>query len=124
AVFVPGALSPMTGLLLVVEEDKVTDAPMSIEDAMKLVFSGGLVVPTTKKRERVESGEPEIAPAKSDDRTVDHLTRDVPLNLPRAEDFDFGDPDILASTTEIEAGALSGSGRRGWASVLPWRRRS
>ena len=124
AVFVPGALSPMTGLLLVVEADKVTDAPMSIEDAMKLVFSGGLVVPTTKKRERVESGEAEVAPLKSEASTADHLTRDVPLNLPRAEDFDFGDPDILASTTEIEAGAISGSSRRGWTSVLPWRRRS
>lgn len=124
AVFVPGALSPMTGLLLVVEADKVTDAPMSIEDAMKLVFSGGLVVPTTKKRERIDSGEPETTPTKTDASTAESLARDVPLNLPRAEDFDFGDPDILASTTEIEAGAFSGGERRGWTSVLPWRRRS
>lgn len=44
-VFIPGALSPMTGLLLVVEKERLMDAPMTMEEAMKMIFSGGLVGP-------------------------------------------------------------------------------
>ena len=47
SVFVPTAPNPMSGLLLIVDSEKVTDAPLSVEDAMKLIFSGGLVVPET-----------------------------------------------------------------------------
>jgi len=124
SVFIPGALSPMTGLLLVIEEDKVTDAPISIEDAMKLIFSGGLVVPGERKHVRTADNpaqEPELA----GELTEIHLTKDIPPNLPRAEDFDFGDPDILASSADIGGSLLSSAGRR--ARVLgmpmPWRRR-
>ena len=46
-VFIPGALSPMTGLLLAVELERVTDAPITMEEAMKMIVSGGLVVPQT-----------------------------------------------------------------------------
>jgi uncharacterized membrane protein len=125
AVFVPGALSPMTGLLLVVEEDKVTDAPMSIEDAMKLVFSGGLVVPASRPRPKTEQSEAlaAAAAAEAEKITSEARAKDLPPNLPRAEDFDFGDPDILASAAEIDHRTLVGAGRKGWTSVLPWRRR-
>lgn len=44
-VFLPGALSPMTGLLIVTETAKLVDAPLSIEEAMKMIFSGGLIGP-------------------------------------------------------------------------------
>jgi uncharacterized membrane protein len=44
-VFIPGALSPMTGLLIVTETSKLIDAPLSIEEAMKMIFSGGLIGP-------------------------------------------------------------------------------
>lgn len=44
-VFLPGALSPMTGLLIVAESDTLVDAPLSLEEAMKIVFSGGLIGP-------------------------------------------------------------------------------
>lgn len=44
-VFLPGALSPMTGLLIVAESETLTDAPLSLEEAMKIVFSGGLIGP-------------------------------------------------------------------------------
>jgi uncharacterized membrane protein len=49
SVFLPCAPSPMTGILVVVEPHKISDAPMSIEDAMKMIFSGGLIVPDTAK---------------------------------------------------------------------------
>lgn len=44
-VFIPGALSPMTGLLIVTETTRLEDAPLGIEDAMKMIFSGGLIGP-------------------------------------------------------------------------------
>lgn len=52
AVFLPGALSPMTGLLIVTETSRLEDAPLSIEDAMKMIFSGGLIGPGGDKKDR------------------------------------------------------------------------
>lgn len=104
AVFIPGALSPMTGLLLVVPVEQVTDAPLTVEDAMKLIFSGGLVVPSRLS-----------APAAKPD--IDHSPQPIiiepavlaepplPIGLPRAEDFDSGDPDIM-SVSEREGTQL------------------
>ncbi len=125
SVFIPGALSPMTGLLLVIEEDMVTDAPISIEDAMKLIFSGGLVVPGARRA--AKPGAPEFAPEPViADVTALHLSKDLPPNLPRAEDFDFGDPDILASSSELGDTMLTTASRRAknWGLMMPWRRRS
>lgn len=48
--FIPGALSPMTGLLIVTETSRLEDAPFSIEDAMKMIFSGGLIPPGGEKK--------------------------------------------------------------------------
>ncbi len=113
SVFIPGALSPMTGLLLVIDEDKVTDAPISIEDAMKLIFSGGLVVPSRTGPQN-EINEPVESVV-----SVPQPTRATTNVTPRAEDFDFGDPEFLASMSEPEMAAGRG---KGWSSFLPWRR--
>ena len=43
----------------------------------------------------------------------------LPAGLPRAEDFDSGDNELLASTFEVDS--IGGSGKR-WLKV-PWRRR-
>lgn len=130
AVFIPGALSPMTGLLLVVPIEQLTDAPLTVEDAMKLIFSGGLVVPTrlsgpawkadlvtTESMPQAEAPESESEPALG-------LEPALPAGLPRAEDFDSGDPDILSSS-ETEGAQMAGArspGRR-LLSALPWKRR-
>jgi uncharacterized membrane protein len=108
AVFVPGALSPMTGLLLVVPLEHLTDAPLTVEDAMKLIFSGGLVVPA---RLAAPATMPDIhaqlptapaieeeALAVPDDEDLAPAEIALPFGLPRAEDFDCGDPDILSGT--------------------------
>jgi uncharacterized membrane protein len=101
AVFVPGALSPMTGLLLVVPVEQLTDAPLTVEDAMKLIFSGGLVVPPSLT---APAAKPDIhaqlpvaaVPAREGkERSTDPA---LPPGLPRAEDFDCGDPDILSGS--------------------------
>ena len=122
AVFVPGALSPMTGLLLVVPIEQVTDAPLSVEDAMKLIFSGGLVVPG---RLAAPASRPDIAAAAEAEVDDIALPEVLPSGLPRAEDFDSGDPDILIDS-ESEAAELTrerSSARRRLFGTLPWRRK-
>ncbi len=136
AVFVPGALSPMTGLLLVVPVEQVTDAPLSVEDAMKLIFSGGLIVPTgltgTAVRPDISAAPlPAATPALpapalvTAESSVPARAPDPLAGLPRAEDFDSGDPDIL-SDSEVEAEQLAGgrsTGRR-LLGALTWRKRA
>lgn len=121
AVFIPGALSPMTGLLLVVPIEQVTDAPLTVEDAMKLIFSGGLIVPT---RLAAPASRPDIAPALLPTITEEaFIEPPLPAGLPRAEDFDSGDPDIM-STSEREGTQLlySNSPARRLLRALPWKR--
>ena len=123
AVFIPGALSPMTGLLLVVPIEQVTDAPLTVEDAMKLIFSGGLIVPT---RLTAPASRPDINPAPLPQVLEEAVVEPpLPLGLPRAEDFDSGDPDIL-STSEREGTQLltARSPARRLLKALPWKRNS
>jgi uncharacterized membrane protein len=123
AVFIPGALSPMTGLLLVVPIEQLTDAPLSVEDAMKLIFSGGLVVPTQLA---APAWKPDVATNSepADEAAEPVLEPVLPAGLPRAEDFDSGDPDIL-SVSESEGAQMAGArspGRR-LLGALAWKRR-
>jgi len=50
-VFVPTTPNPTSGYLLMVPEDEVKDLQMSISDGMKLIISGGAVVPPFKQAE-------------------------------------------------------------------------
>jgi uncharacterized membrane protein len=123
AVFIPGALSPMTGLLLVVPIEQVTDAPLTVEDAMKLIFSGGLIVPT---RLTAPASRPDINPAPLPQVLEEAAVEPpLPLGLPRAEDFDSGDPDIM-TTSEREGTQLltARSPARRLLKALPWKRNS
>lgn len=136
AVFVPTAPNPMSGLLLIVDSEKVTDAPLSIEDAMKLIFSGGLVVPEVGvaplNQRPVGLAAEEALPTPAED---DALTGLPPADvepelapalqaLPRAEDFDSGDPDILADADlHTPQPSASSSVTRRIANVLTWKRR-
>jgi uncharacterized membrane protein len=52
-VFLPSTPNPTTGFLIVVPRDRIIETTISIEDAMKLIFSGGAVSPgetPTRKR--------------------------------------------------------------------------
>ena len=44
-IFVPTTPNPTSGILLLTPEDEITRLNMSVEEAMKLVVSGGMVVP-------------------------------------------------------------------------------
>ena len=135
SVFIPTTPNPTTGLLLVVDSEKVTDAPLSIEDAMKLIFSGGLLVPDAgiaplNQRPLVQSNEPqpeEVVAESSADPSAALSEQTLPpafLSLPRAEDFDSGDPDILAdSDLQTPQPSASRSVTDRLARVLTWKRR-
>lgn len=47
SVFIPTTPNPTTGWYVIVPEDEVITLKMSIEDAFKIVISGGIVAPTT-----------------------------------------------------------------------------
>lgn len=136
AVFVPTAPNPMTGLLLIVDSEKVTDAPLSIEDSMKLIFSGGLLVPKEgvaplNQRPPMPVVEESLtAPAEESALTglpqaeVETEMMPVLKALPRAEDFDSGDPDILADAErQAPQPSATSSVTRRIASALTWKRR-
>lgn len=44
-VYLPTTPNPITGYILAVDSDKVINCPLSVEEATKLIVSGGLVVP-------------------------------------------------------------------------------
>ncbi|HEY1053436.1 MAG TPA: DUF502 domain-containing protein, partial [Prosthecobacter sp.] len=109
-VLLPTAPSPMTGILIVVDSEKVSDAPITIEEAMKMIISGGLVVPMNAVpplNQRPAPPLPESLPVPEPE---------LPAGLPRAEDFDAGDTEILAQSLEIQGG-------RRWLRALPWKKR-
>ena len=50
-VFIPTSPNPMTGFTLIVEDVKVEDSAMSLEEASKMILSAGLVAPESFRKE-------------------------------------------------------------------------
>lgn len=113
-VLLPTAPSPMTGFLLVVDSDKVCDAPVTIEEAMKMIISGGLVAPVGSAPLNHKAAPPVTSTPAAE--TEPELELALPAGLPRAEDFDAGDTEILAESMNIK------SDKR-WLRALPWKKR-
>ena len=44
-VYIATVPNPTSGMLAVVPDDDVTDTDITVEDAMKVIFSGGIVLP-------------------------------------------------------------------------------
>lgn len=108
-VLVPTSPSPMTAILLIVDSDKVTDAPISVEDSMKMILSGGLVGPQTAVAPlNQKPNVSETSPPPAAEPVM------LPEDLPRAEDFDSGDTEILAAAMGVEPRT------RRW---LPWKKK-
>lgn len=112
-VLLPTAPSPMTGILLVVDSEKVSDAPITIEEAMKMIISGGLVVPSNAVPPLNQKN---VLPPLDESLPMPEPEMELPAGLPRAEDFDAGDTEILAQSLDIK------SGKR-WLRALPWKKR-
>lgn len=120
-VFLPGALSPMTGLLIVAESSKVIDAPLSLEEAMKIVFSGGLISPESQDAPLVRP--PERRKPKSRRGKIGDADY---ADLPQAEDPMSVDADLEEMEKEkdkVEDLAISANTPKGKASILPWLKR-
>ncbi len=78
-VLLPTAPSPMTGLVVVAENDRVVDAGLTMEGAMKMIFSGGLIGPET-----IEAIQ-QIRPVEVEVATKELSTTDF-IHLPKADD--------------------------------------
>lgn len=48
-VYIATVPNPTSGMLAIVPEEDATDSNMSVEDAMKIIFSGGIVLPEAMK---------------------------------------------------------------------------
>ena len=60
-VFIPASPTPFTGFTIMVRRDEVVDLPLSIDEAIRLLVSGGVIVPvdqqpSTTEIERVRQG--------------------------------------------------------------------
>ena len=83
-VFLPTTPNPTSGYLLFLPRRELVDLSMSVEDAIKMIISGGIVTPpdirprdqqTVKKIGRADGDTPTIGdepdPGKADKETVD-----------------------------------------------------
>lgn len=50
-VFIPTSPNPMTGFIVIIDDDKVQNSEMSLEEASKMILSAGLVAPASFKNE-------------------------------------------------------------------------
>ena len=62
-IYIPTVPNPTSGNMALVLEDDVIETDLSVEDAMKLVFSGGIVLPEAVSLARVPEGRPGQSPA-------------------------------------------------------------
>lgn len=117
-VFIPGALSPMTGLLIVAETHTLEDAPLTLEEAMKMVFSGGLIGPDS---DNVPLAKPPVRKRKRGEfadlpKAEDHLETEVE-ELPDPETME----ELKERDHELAEAALEAGQSKSF--FLPWRKR-
>lgn len=53
-IFIPTSPNPTSGYVLLLEEDKVFPTAFGVEEAMKIIMSGGMVTPEVIKAERLQ----------------------------------------------------------------------
>ncbi len=56
SIFMPTSPNPLTGFVLIVDDEKVINSEMSLEEASKLIVSAGLVAPVPLAKEVVRRG--------------------------------------------------------------------
>ncbi|MGJ8671428.1 DUF502 domain-containing protein [Rubritalea sp.] len=54
SVFIPTSPNPLTGFMVLIEDEKVIPCDMSVEEATKMVLSAGLVTPRSMKKRATE----------------------------------------------------------------------
>ena len=46
-VFIPTSPNPMTGFVIIIDDERVHDSDMTLEEASKMILSAGLVAPAS-----------------------------------------------------------------------------
>ena len=64
SVFIPSAVNPTTGFLLLVPEDRIRYLDMTAEQAMKMIVSAGAIVPPAPKAAGVHSAKFDVRSSK------------------------------------------------------------
>ena len=90
SVFIPTTPNPTSGWYAMVPEDEVINVSMSIEDAFKVLISGGIVSPEEKEsnptdRRSLRNGIPLNLPRRKKAITVDEAA-EMPLNMVSVEE--------------------------------------
>jgi uncharacterized membrane protein len=65
-VFIPSTPTAFTGYVLLVPRKNVVELPMSVEEAMRLLVSGGVIVPDVERTRLLESPEMPLAASRSE----------------------------------------------------------
>ncbi len=66
SVFLPTTPNPTSGFLLFVPKNEVTELNLTIEEALKLVISGGAIIPTSTYKSQIENAPPQKIEAASE----------------------------------------------------------
>jgi uncharacterized membrane protein len=72
-IFIPTTPNPTSGLLILVPEKDVTYLDMTIEEGLKLVISGGAVVPEKRTKTPTEILEKKTSKSNSEQNTDNHI---------------------------------------------------
>jgi uncharacterized membrane protein len=85
-VFIPSSPTAFTGYVLVVPKDSVVELPLTVEEAMRLLVSGGVLTPKSQVQPPGDPpGAQEPAPNPSVPLAAQEITTDPPLHPgPRA----------------------------------------
>jgi uncharacterized membrane protein len=117
AVLLPAALSPMTGLVIVTETSRLEDAPLTVEEAMKLIVSGGLISPKTEEEKRAEAAVAAAGKVRSKGKSKTATSSEpVPVpesdfvNLPKADEELLREDGELSAKAAAAAKPVSGAG--------------
>ncbi len=57
SIFIPTSPNPMTGFVVVIDDEKVFDSDMTLEEAGKMILSAGLVAPESFLSQQEEAGD-------------------------------------------------------------------
>lgn len=117
AVLLPAALSPMTGIVIVTENSRLEDAPLTVEEAMKLIVSGGLISPKSEEEKLAEAAVAAAGKVRSKGKSKAPTSSEpVPVpesdfvNLPKADEELLREDQELSAKTAAAAKPVSGAG--------------
>lgn len=108
AVLLPAALSPMTGLVIVTENSRLEDAPLTVEEAMKLIVSGGLISPKTEEEKRAEAAIAAAGKVRSKGKAKTAISSE-PVSVPESDFVNLpkADEELLREDQELATKGVS-----------------